>query len=517
MKKWKLAVSGLLLSLLLGLTAMAAPEAAEDVSLLSGDRLSLMESQLSNIRELKVSVIPWDTEVKDQFGNLDEECTPLPLPDAQQLSEFGVAGDYTMHKVRLHNDGYYGTDGTLSGGKENGMILGYVRLRLAVPGVTKDSAVLVLTSPLWIEDGWVDHGASYSTMEIGDGYIEADFYNLTPSLIIVYGKRGGSSIPDQASLVSTSASVKNSAGQETAVTVTAETSEVAPTYENIKILTGSGKNYTVYSMDVDLWNGNSKVRLQEGEYVELQFRIPKVTANSDVRVLHYSVPAWETDSVSIIEQGDGYVKVRFTSLSPVAFLVYNEPKSSGSGGHSSSTGDTFWTTPLSSGAPVTVNGMAADLQIGPATWTCSEETAKILLGTTGSCSVYTADLWLLDQATKNMVLPGAEGALVTLNVPGVTKGSNVKVRHWPNGSVEPVDLVPEETGDGYIKVRFTTMGQVAVCFSDAGAAPAGASAVQENVRKSPRTSEEMPACGAAVIALVSLAGLIVLKKRSAVR
>lgn len=260
--------------------------------------------------------------------------------------------------------------------------------------------------------------------------------------------------------------------------------EQALSSEEAAAVTGSSKNYTVHLMNVNLLDENSQpVTLGEGEYVDLEFVVPGVRPDSEVRILHYDGSVWEMDSAQVLAQDRGYVKGRFTSLSPVAVLVYNENTgSSGGSGRSRHSGSpeperTFWATPLSSGAAVMVNGAPADLQIGPATRTFSEADAQVLLGTGDACNVYMADLWLLDQASKNIVLPDAGGALVTLRIPGVTKGSNVKVRQWLNGTDEYVDLLPEKIGEGYVCIRFSAMGQVAVCTSGTGntaAEPAGA-------------------------------------------
>lgn len=282
--------------------------------------------------------------------------------------------------------------------------------------------------------------------------------------------------------------------------------------EELETAKGMPGNYNLMFLNNITLKVNGQPVTLAGGSIRLTFSVPNVNAGSDVIVLHYNGSVWESDSVSDIECGDGSVSATFSDLSPVAVMV----RKPGSSSHKSSRPEpenTFWATPLSSGAAVMVNGAAADLQIGPATRTFSEADAQILLGTTGACNVYTADLWLLDQATKNIVLPGAEGALVTLNVPGVAKGSNVKIRLWPNGTNDYVDLVPEEVGNGYVRVRFSAMGQVAVCTSGTGTAAPAVTANTGSGRLSPRTSEGMMIYGIEAVALLSLLGFVVFRKK----
>lgn len=188
-------------------------------------------------------------------------------------------------------------------------------------------------------------------------------------------------------------------------------------------------------------------------------------------------------------------------------------KSSGSG--SSAVEEVRFTTALSPAAEVNLASGAADLQIGPPTRTFYESDGQALLGTTEPVSVYLADFWLVDRATGAVVTPGADGAVVTINIPGVTASSKVMIRQWPYGTDEYVDFAPVEVGNGYIKVKFTTMSQAAICVAGADAAVTADTAAAVTTEKmSPKTSDSMLIYAAEAIALVSILGFVICRKKS---
>lgn len=192
-------------------------------------------------------------------------------------------------------------------------------------------------------------------------------------------------------------------------------------------------------------------------------------------------------------------------------------KSSNKSGGSSAAEEVRFTTALSPAAEVSLASGAADLQIGPPTRTFYESDGQALLGTTDPVSVYLADFWLADRATGAVVTPGADGAIATINIPGVTASSKVMIRQWPYGTDEYVDFAPVEVGNGYIKVKFTAMSQAAICVAGADAAvTADTAATAVTTEKvSPKTSDSVLIYAAEAIALVSILGFVVCRRKSA--
>lgn len=192
-------------------------------------------------------------------------------------------------------------------------------------------------------------------------------------------------------------------------------------------------------------------------------------------------------------------------------------KSSNKSGGSSAVEEVRFTTTLSPAAEVSLASGAADLQIGPPTRTFYESDGQALLGTADPVSVYLADFWLVDRATGAVVTPDTDGAVATINIPGVTASSKVMIRQWPYGTDEYVDFAPVEIGNGYIKVKFTTMSQAAICVAGADAAVTAdtATTAVTTEKVSPKTSDSVLIYAAEAIALVSILGFVVCRKKSA--
>jgi hypothetical protein len=293
------------------------------------------------------------------------------------------------------------------------------------------------------------------------------------------------------------------------------------TQEKIAQLTGSQYEFNIFFEWIPIWSVDDNDYLLDAGSVtfdpaiKLTLQVDSVTANSVVKVIHYDNNIGWDNTPKVVAVRDGEIDVEFTSLSPIAILVKKDTATTSSSSskkhksNSSTTEETRWETPLSSGGNVSVNGTTAQLQIGPATKTLSEADAQALLGTTNSASVYLADLWLTDTATGAVI---TDGATITLNVPGVTAGSHVVVRHWLNGTDEFEDLVPTQVGNGYIVFRPSSMGQVAVCVDSAATGTAAAATTASGT--SPKTAESSMIYVVEAMALVFLLGFAAFRKRS---
>lgn len=134
-----------------------------------------------------------------------------------------------------------------------------------------------------------------------------------------------------------------------------------------------------------------------------------------------------------------------------------------------------------------------------------------MLGIDGPCRVYLMDLWLENQNNPGEVLTlSGEGTVLTLNVPNVNPNCKVMIRHWLNGTDEYEDLIPEEIGNGYIKIRFTSLSPIAICVQEA---PASAAPTTGNTRLSPKTGGDTIIFLAEGIAVFALLGFVVSRRR----
>ena len=269
------------------------------------------------------------------------------------------------------------------------------------------------------------------------------------------------------------------------------------------------------------------------ESMVIKINIPEIKKDSKVEVWKITESA---TAMNISSQGDGYVI--FTYDGPVTARLNmcitvrgtestgtnteanteenkDSSKNSNKSGGSSAVEEVRFTTTLSPAAEVSLSSGAADLQIGPPTRTFYESDGQALLGTTDPVSVYLADFWLADRATGAVVTPGADGAIATINIPGVTASSRVMIRQWPYGTDEYVDFAPVEVGNGYIKVKFTTMSQAAICVAGADAAATADTTAAAAGKVTPKTSDSVLIYAAEAIALVSILGFVVCRKKSA--
>lgn len=274
------------------------------------------------------------------------------------------------------------------------------------------------------------------------------------------------------------------------------------------------------------------IRQDTGEEVEhaefpdgivITLSLDYIKADSVVNVVHYGLNGWE-DTPEILAVRDGEIDVKFTTLSPIAVLFADkedtntedadkesssEKSSSKSSKHSKSSAaeeeEEFWYTSLSSGGNVNVNGTVAQLMIGPSSVSLDEASAKALLGTTNSCTVHSTEIWLQD-AAGNVI---TDGATVTINVPGVTAGSKVMVRHWFNGSYDYEDVTPSKVGDGYIVLNLSSMGRIAICVDNVPGSVAAAASTQV----SPKTSENSMIYVVEALAVAALAGFVVCRRK----
>ena len=113
------------------------------------------------------------------------------------------------------------------------------------------------------------------------------------------------------------------------ITVNGETVEVVPviqasekeiTVEQAKEFLQTSNDVEVNMFDASLVSttSNETVKLSDGS-VTLTFKVPNVTANSNVVVKHWTETGEEETLTPVL--GEGTVTVTFTSLSPVAIIV----------------------------------------------------------------------------------------------------------------------------------------------------------------------------------------------------
>lgn len=269
------------------------------------------------------------------------------------------------------------------------------------------------------------------------------------------------------------------------------------------------------------------------EPMVIKINIPEIKKDSKVEVWKITESA---TAMNISSQGDGYVIFAYdgpvtarlnmcitvrgtestgTNTEADTGADKDSSKNSNKSGGSSTVEEVRFTTALSTAAEVSLSSGTADLQIGPPTRTFYESDGQALLGTTDPVNVYLADFWLADRATGAVVTPGADGAIATINIPGVTASSRVMIRQWPYGTDEYVDFAPVEVGNGYIKVKFTTMSQAAICVAGADAAATADTTAAAAGKVSPKTSDSVLIYAAEAIALVSILGFVVCRKKSA--
>lgn len=399
-------------------------------------------------------------------------------------------------------------------------------IKINIPEIKEDSKV----------EGWAGGRPSQTSVKAmnissqGDGYVIFAYEGpIIDDCYICITVRGTDStetnpIEDAYDLVSRDPMTVNLEG-EGAATVRFEADKSVPADVQSSLTVESG--YSVYYLNVwaaKVGNENETVlaNVKLADPVTLRLYASAIkSSGAKVKVYHFNGVTWD-DSPQVIQVEKNYVDVMFTELSPIAIAVDNSvssstKKSSGSSGSGSSTVEEVrFTTALSPAAEVSLASGAADLQIGPPTRTFYESDGQALLGTTDPISVYLADFWLVDRATGAVVTPGADGAIATINIPGVTASSKVMIRQWPYGTDEYIDFAPVEIGNGYIKVKFTTMSQAAICVAGADAAvtadTATAAATTEKV--SPKTSDSVLIYAAEAIALVSILGFVICRKKS---
>lgn len=306
--------------------------------------------------------------------------------------------------------------------------------------------------------------------------------------------------------------------------------------DTVKSLTG-WSDFTAHFFDYNLFGRSDEYDGDPIESLDSPVTIPiyftgdsGVKEGDDVKVLLLNHGNWEVlasssvrrISVSETESYNG-IDIAFPiPESSAAVILKKSVSSSGGGSHSggSSSGSSDsgsdsvpYVNPVTVpnggvAAGISIGGVSYDalLHAGPTTRTFSEKDAATMLGIDGPCRVYLMDLWLENQKNPGEVLTlGGEGAVLTLNVPNVNPNCKVMIRHWLNGTDEYEDLVPEEIGNGYIKIRFTSLSPIAICVQEV---PASAAPAAGNTRLSPKTGEDtmiLLAEGMAVLALIGLA------------
>lgn len=295
------------------------------------------------------------------------------------------------------------------------------------------------------------------------------------------------------------------------------------------------ENCSVYMLNVDLVlksekdNPDRTIVHMAGGTIRIGFGVPGVTPDSKVTVLHKK-SSGQVETVRVVAAHNNYVQAQFTSLSPVAIIVENEPKEE-SKPDTSDNSDIYEQGAQvgdirvkKSGAGVQATVVRADGQVVttivhpflmPGTRTVSLEQAQKILGTKSGCAIYVLDLSIVDAAGDYSQVTLKEGAVpVTFYVPGVTPQSRVVVRHWINGTDKYED-VPVELGSGTVTATFTSFSPVVIMVAQDGApVTATATAGTSTGRVSPKTAESSWIYVVEAVALLSFLGLAVCRKKA---
>ena len=293
---------------------------------------------------------------------------------------------------------------------------------------------------------------------------------------------------------------------------------------------GSGEKYASYKLEVSLELNGEDVKLSGGS-VTMTFKIPGVTANSKVAVLHWADGSSEPEKLSATA-GEGTVTATFTSFSPVQIVVAEaeqpaqpeEPSDSSNGGNSSSSssgssnGSQYNFGNSVGGVQVSQNPITATVVKADGTTVenaqtvvaikegngqvVDTKTAESALGI-GSGAGYTSY-----QFDASLTLGGEKVSLkggnvtVAFRVPGVTANSKVAVFHWAEGSAKPERLAAI-AGDGIVTVTFTSFSPVQIVVANGTAAAV-----------SPKTAEGNELYMAAAVAVIALTGFAVCMKKA---
>lgn len=315
--------------------------------------------------------------------------------------------------------------------------------------------------------------------------------------------------------------------------------------DTVKSLTG-WEDFTAHFFEYGLYGSSEEYDDRPIESLGSPVTIPVyfsgdsgVKEGDEVKVILLKNGNWEMlDSSSVrkisLSETETYngIDIAFPiPESSAAVIIKKSASGSGSGSHSggssgssSGGGSSSSSAPAPYVNPVTVpnGGVAAGIAIGgisydallhagPTTRTFSERDAATMLGIDGPCRVYLMDLWLENQNNPGEVLTlSGEGTVLTLNVPNVNPNCKVMIRHWLNGTDEYEDLIPEEIGNGYIKIRFTSLSPIAICVQEA---PASAAPTTGNTRLSPKTGGDTIIFLAEGIAVFALLGFVVSRRR----
>ena len=237
-------------------------------------------------------------------------------------------------------------------------------------------------------------------------------------------------------------------------------------------------------------------------------------------------------------------KMKLAALSAVLCLVLGATAQAAG---SSSNGVQVSQTPQA--AVVTLpDGTQAEAEVVPvvaetAQAPVSAETAKEALGISGD----NYNSYMLDVSLKTVndeAVKLANGSIsVTFRIAGVTAASKVVVLHWAEGSAEPEKL-SASAGDGTVTATFTSFSPVQILVeaqsesnenngsdsgssdsgsSDSGSSSSGssssgssssASAAESTAKVSPKTAESLMIYGVEALAVLALAGAVILRKKA---
>lgn len=358
---------------------------------------------------------------------------------------------------------------------------------------------------------------------------------LTAALSLLLGMEtlaaGSSSGSIQVDTAAQTATVKTESGDVVEAQVIPQlsgTSQTPVSEEEAKAILGTERSCSVYMMDVSLIMADTNEKVSLNGSLTLQFSVPNVNPGSKVVVRHWRDDGQIEDLSA--EKGDGFIRVTFTSLSPIAILVENpaaapepapapsnpEPDASATYAEGESYGDV---RVLKTGTLVTVirpDGEVKETIVHPyldaTSKTVTQAQAQKILGTKSACGIYAFDLSIVDAAGDYSRVTLKEGAVkVTFYVPGVTSSSNVVVRHWINGSDKYEDL-PVALGSGTVTATFTSFSPVVIMVAQDGV-PAVTAAAGSSVRVSPKTAETSMIYVVEAMAVLSLLGFAVMRRK----
>lgn len=310
MKKWKLiVVLTMALTMLMGMNVCAAGSANYDTELSEGyEGAAIVNGESVDVRVDRIHYFV-SRDVQDALteGTVD--------------SLAGAEYEFTVRFCDIwveDMDGYYVEGATFPDG---------IILTFEVSYVTSASVVKVLH---WNENAWDN---TPEVVAIRDGEIDVKFTALSPIAILV----AEAPASESASSDDDDDDVEELPPFETPVTVggtkTVQVGNITAGiqldrstktfYErDAKILFGTDRPCSVYLMDLWLFDPATGGNVPLGsEGAEITLNVPNVNPNCRVVVRHWLNGTDEYEDIIPKEIGNGYIVVKFNTLSPIAIIV----------------------------------------------------------------------------------------------------------------------------------------------------------------------------------------------------